>query len=62
MNIARIEVAKASNLAISMALRETRHSSEVDLVRQELVNLINLRHPRVQLAQMVVTADRNLVA
>ena len=36
-----------------MALRETRLSSEVDLFRQELVNLIDLRHPLVQLAQKI---------
>jgi transposase, IS5 family len=36
-----------------MALRETRHASEVDLFRQELVNLINLRHPLAQLAQKI---------
>ena len=36
-----------------MALRETVHSSEVDLFRQELVNLINLCHPLAQLAQKV---------
>lgn len=36
-----------------MALRETRHSCEVDLFRQELANLINLRHPLVQLAQKI---------
>ena len=33
-----------------MALREIEHSTEADLFRQELVNLINLRHPMVQLA------------
>jgi transposase, IS5 family len=33
-----------------MALRETLHSTESDLFRQELVNLINLRHPLAQLA------------
>ena len=36
-----------------MALCETQHSSEVDLFRQELVNLINLRHPLVQLAHKI---------
>ena len=36
-----------------MALRETRHSTEVDLFRQELVNLIDLRHPLVKLAQNI---------
>jgi transposase, IS5 family len=33
-----------------MALRETQISSEADLFPQELVNLVNLRHPLVQLA------------
>ena len=33
-----------------MALREIEHSTEADLFRQELVNLINLRHPLTQLA------------
>ena len=33
-----------------MALREIEHSTKADLVRQELVNLINLRHPLAQLA------------
>lgn len=33
-----------------MALRETQISAEADLFRQELVNLINLRHPLAQLA------------
>ena len=32
-----------------MALRETQTSLEADLFRQELVNLINLRHPLAQL-------------
>ncbi|QDL36387.1 IS5 family transposase [Rhodoferax sediminis] len=36
-----------------MALRETQHSAETDLFRQELANLINLRHPLVQLAQKI---------
>lgn len=36
-----------------MALRETRHSCEVDLFRQELTNHINLHHPLVQLAQKI---------
>lgn len=36
-----------------MALRETAHTAEVDLFRQELVNIINLRHPLVQLAQKI---------
>ena len=36
-----------------MALRETAHTAEVDLFRQELVNLINLHHPLVQLAQKI---------
>ena len=34
-----------------MALRETRISAEADLFRHELVNLIDLRHPLVQLAR-----------
>ena len=36
-----------------MALRETQTSVVADLFRQELVNLINLRHPLVQLADKV---------
>ena len=36
-----------------MALRETQTSAVADLFRQELVNLINLRHPLVQLADKV---------
>ena len=36
-----------------MALRETQNSPEIDLFRQELVNLIDLRHPLVKLAQAV---------
>lgn len=36
-----------------MALRETQHSAETDLFRQELANLINLRHPLVQLAHKI---------
>lgn len=36
-----------------MALRETSQTAEGDLFRQELVNLINLRHPLVQLAQKI---------
>lgn len=36
-----------------MALRETTQTAEGDLFRQELVNLINLRHPLVQLAQKI---------
>lgn len=36
-----------------MALRETTQTAESDLFRQELVNLINLRHPLVQLAQKI---------
>jgi IS5 family transposase len=36
-----------------MALRETQTSDEADLFRQELVNLINLRHPLAQLAHKI---------
>ena len=36
-----------------MALRESPSSAESDLFRQELVNLINLRQPLVQLAQKI---------
>ena len=36
-----------------MALRETPTSAEADLFRQELVNLINLRHPLAQLAHKI---------
>lgn len=36
-----------------MALRETPSSFDTDLFRQELVNLINLRHPLAQLAQQI---------
>jgi IS5 family transposase len=36
-----------------MALRETIHDTDIDLFRQELVNLIDLRHPLVQLAQKI---------
>jgi transposase, IS5 family len=36
-----------------MALRETEHTAETDLFRQELVNLINLRHPLAQLAGQI---------
>ena len=36
-----------------MALRETTQTAESDLFRQELVNLVNLRHPLVQLAQKI---------
>ena len=36
-----------------MALRETPNCLDADLFRQELVNLINLRHPLAQLAQKI---------
>lgn len=36
-----------------MALRETPTSFDADLFRQELVNLINLRHPLAQLAHKI---------
>jgi transposase, IS5 family len=36
-----------------MALRETTHTADADLFRQELANLINLRHPLVKLAQQI---------
>lgn len=36
-----------------MALRETPSSLDTDLFRQELVNLINLRHPLAQLARKI---------
>ena len=36
-----------------MALRESPTSLDADLLRQELVNLINLRHPLAQLAQKI---------
>ena len=36
-----------------MALRETPTSPDADLFRQELINLINLRHPLAQLAQKI---------
>ena len=36
-----------------MAPRETPTSPDADLFRQELVNLINLRHPLAQLAQKI---------
>ena len=36
-----------------MALRETFHTSDSDLFRQELSNIINLRHPLAQLAQQI---------
>lgn len=37
----------------TMALRETTHTADADLFRQELANLINLRHPLVKLAQQI---------
>jgi transposase, IS5 family len=36
-----------------MALRETTHIADSDLFRQELCNIINLRHPLVQLSQQI---------
>ena len=36
-----------------MALRETTHTADADLFRQELSNIINLRHPLVQLSQEI---------
>jgi transposase, IS5 family len=36
-----------------MALRETTHEAEVDLFRQELVNLIDMRHELVALASKI---------
>lgn len=36
-----------------MALRETTHTADSDLFRQELSNIINLRHPLVQLSQKI---------
>ena len=36
-----------------MALRETTHTADSDLFRQELNNLIDLRHPLVQLSQKI---------
>jgi IS5 family transposase len=37
----------------TMALRETTHTADSDLFRQELSNMINLRHPLVQLGQKI---------
>lgn len=37
----------------TMALRETSHTADSDLFRQELSNIINLRHPLAQLAQKI---------
>lgn len=37
----------------TMALRETTHTADADLFRQELANIINLRHPLVKLAQQI---------
>ena len=36
-----------------MALRETSHTADTDLFGQELANIINLRHPLVQLSQKI---------
>ena len=36
-----------------MALRESTHTADSDLFRQELANIINLRHPLVQLSQKI---------
>ena len=36
-----------------MALRETTHTADSDLFRQELSNIIDLRHPLVKLAQQI---------
>ena len=36
-----------------MTLQTGAHSPEIDLFRQELVNLINNQHPRVQLAAKI---------
>ena len=36
-----------------MALRETTFQADSDLFRQELANIINLRHPLVQLSQQI---------
>ena len=53
MHIAWICSIKASNLAKAMALRETTQTADSDLFRQELCNIINLRHPLVQLSQKI---------
>jgi len=37
----------------TMALRETTHTADSDLFRQELANIINLRHALVQLSQQI---------
>ena len=37
----------------TMALRETTHTADSDLFRQELADIINLRHPLVQLSQQI---------
>lgn len=44
---------KSSKPCNTMALRETTHTADADLFRQELSNLINLRHPLVKLAQQI---------
>ena len=36
-----------------MALRETACTADSDLFRQELCNIINLRHPLVQLSEKI---------
>jgi IS5 family transposase len=36
-----------------MALRETSQTADSDLFRQELSNMIDLRHPLVQLSQKI---------
>jgi IS5 family transposase len=48
-----MEALKASNLANSWHFARPDIHLKGDLFRQELVNLINLRHPLVQLAQKI---------
>jgi hypothetical protein len=48
-----MEALKASNLANSWHFTRPDIHLKGDLFRQELVNLINLRHPLVQLAQKI---------
>ena len=44
---------KSSKPCNTMALRETTHTADSDLFRQELSNIINLRHPLVRLSQEI---------
>ena len=46
--------AKSFKPCNTMALRETSHTADCDIFRQELCNIISLRHPLVQLSHFLV--------